>query len=648
MLNRTRFIKDILWVLVFLGFTAAVLRLWFGLGATTNLTDAVPWGLWKVLNMIAGVALSTCGFTIGFLVYVLKLEKFRPLLKPAILVAFLGYGSSCFALLFDIGLPDRFWHPLLMWNEHSFLFEVFWCVMLYFSVTFMELVPNILEKYKLERIVYIFHRIAAAIVFIGIILSSLHHSSLGSLFLVTPYRLHPLWYSSWLPLYFFISAAGCGMMFLIMVKILYARFYDPPSVFGENNKGRAVAICLRDTNQPARADIKYGKDLTMLSSISLIAGSLLTIYLLLKIVDLFRLNLINVLLAGTWESWLYILELLLTAALPVALVLVKKTRKSPNGLGIASFLSAAGLVLNRLDVGIFGYFRDAETIYFPSLAEWALSIGVVSAASLVFLFISENFSIFDEKWKEYKISNGVFKAAFDSISRVWQTVLQSGLNRISLIGVFVLPAAFVLLYPPYKNDTKNDIIHASGLTITRSVLGIDGDRSGMSTEFPHLKHQEMLGKEQSCIKCHHLSLPNDQSTPCSRCHRLMFEKTSVFDHEKHIAEVAQQKNLTGFYPQNKTCIICHLPGFPKNINSARRCMDCHKEDMKSADTSALPEHFIYAVSYIDAMHSKCITCHKKEKNIKNKPDLDKCWNCHKKYYEKSGQIDFITLSGKDF
>ena len=386
----------------------------------------------------------------------------------------------------------------------------------------------------------------------------------------------------------------------------------------------------------------------MLSSLSLIAASLLTVYLLLKIVDLFRLNILNVLFAGTWESWLYIIELMLTSALPVTLVLLRKSRKSPYGLGTASFLSAAGLVLNRVDVGIFGYFRNAETLYFPSFTEWALSIGVVAAASLVFIYISENFSIFDEKWKEYKISKGVFRAAFDSISRVWQTVLQSGLNRISLIGVFALPVAFVLMYPPYKGETDNNIVPASGLNITRSVLFIDGDRSGMSTEFPHLKHQEMLGKEQSCIKCHHISLPNDQSTPCSRCHRSMFEKTSVFDHEKHIIEVAQKEHLSGLYPQNKTCTICHLSGSPKNISTAKGCLECHKKDMKIADQSTFPGHFIYAVSYIEAMHSRCVTCHKKEKDIKNKPDLDKCWNCHRNYYEKPGQNNFITLSGADF
>ena len=232
MTARTRGLKDPLWALVMAGLVAGIFRFWFGLGATTNLTDQVPWGLWKILNMVAGVAISTGGFTVGFLVYVLKLERFRPLMKPAILVAFLGYGSSCAALAFDIGLPWRFWHPFIMWNEHSFLFEVFWCVMLYFTITAVELAPVVFEKLKAEKAARFLHRIAFGAVVIGISLSSLHHSSLGSLFLVTPQRLHPLWYTPLLPVLFILSAMGGGMMFVVLVRILHAHWYDPEVVFG--------------------------------------------------------------------------------------------------------------------------------------------------------------------------------------------------------------------------------------------------------------------------------------------------------------------------------------------------------------------------------------------------------------------------------
>ena len=635
MINKAKTLKDILCFFIFFGLVAGIFRLWFGLGATTNLTDSVPWGLWKVLNMIAGVALSTCGFTIGFLVYVLKIEKFKPLVKPAILVAFLGYGSSCFALLFDIGQPYRFLHPLFMWNEHSFLFEVFWCVMLYFSVTFIELMPNILEKYKLKKTVGFLHKITIGIVIIGISLSTLHHSSLGSLFLITPYRLSELWYSSLLPVYFFTSAAGCGIMFLIFVKILYSKLYNPVSIFGEHTNGKAPVVCSINRNDGKSATKEYGKDMSMLSSLGIVGASLLAIYLILKIYDLIRLNLFDTLLAGTWESWIYILELLLTTVLPIVLIIIKKSWRSPYGLGIAAFSASLGLALNRLDVGIIGYFRDAGSAYFPSLTEWALSIGVIAAAALVFLFVAENFSIFDEQWKIYKINKGIFKASFDSISRVWQATLQSGLQRTTIIGVFVIPIAFVLMYPQYKGDKRINIVPASGLNTVRSILIINANTPGMSTQFPHLKHQETLGKEKSCIECHHMSLPNDKSTPCSRCHCKMFEKTIIFNHKIHKSRVAAKRQISGLNPENKTCVICHSPGLPKDINSAVGCMECHNENMNVADTLNLPKQFLYANSYFDVMHKRCIGSHQERKQQVNKPNLDQCSNCHQNYYTNS-------------
>ncbi len=643
MFNKARTLKDILWFFVFFGIVAAILRLWFGLGATTNLTDAVPWGLWKVLNMVAGVALSTCGFTIGFFVYVLKIEKFKPLVKPAILVAFLGYGSSCFALLFDIGLPYRFWHPLIMWNEHSFLFEVFWCVMLYFSVTFIELMPNILEKFRFKKTVHFLHKIAIGVVIIGITLSTLHHSSLGSLFLITPYRLFKLWYSSYLPVYFFTSAAGCGIMFIILVKILYAKLYNPVSLFGEHTNGKAP-VCILNKNAESTPVREYGKDMPMLSSLSIIGASLLGVYLILKIYDLFRLNLWGTLFAGTWESWLYVIELFLTAVLPVLLVINKRSRRSPYGLGTAAFSASFGLALNRVDVGIIGYFRDAGAVYFPSLTEWSLSIGAIAAAILVFLFVAENFSIFDEQWKVYKISKGIFMASFDSISRVWQTALQSGVQRATIIGVFILPIAFILMYPQYKSKKEINVVPASGLNTMRSILIINSYKPGMSTEFPHLKHQNMLGKDTSCILCHHMSLPNDKSTPCSRCHRKMFEKTLIFNHEMHKVWVAQKRKISGFHPENKTCIICHKPGLPKNVNSAIGCLVCHREDMNIADTLNLPKHFLYAGSYFNVMHKRCIGCHQQRKEQVNKPNLDQCSNCHKNYFKEPEVKKLLTLS----
>jgi hypothetical protein len=333
-------------------------------------------------------------------------------------------------------------------------------------------------------------------------------------------------------------------------------------------------------------------------------------------------------------------ELLLTAIIPISLVIIKKSRRSPYGLATASFSASFGLVLNRMDVGIFGYFRDAGTVYFPSLIEWTLSIGVVAAAALVFLFVVENFSIFDDHWKEYKSTQGIFSAAFDSISGVWRTALRSNLYRLTLLGIFIIPTAFVFMYPPYSEKNSIAVSPAIGLNTTRSALLIDGNRTGMSTQFPHLKHQEVLGKEKSCIECHHMSFPNDKSTPCSRCHCKMFKKASIFDHEKHTVWVAQKRKITGLYPENKTCNICHSPDMPKNKQTAVGCLECHNEDMNVVNASVLPKQFIYADSYLEAMHKKCISCHQKKKKKLNKPMLDHCSNCHQTLYFSNNEYKY--------
>jgi len=632
--SRLRILKDFLWFFAFLALVAGIFRLWFGLGPTTNLSDQMPWGLWKIMNMIAGVALSTSGFTIGFLVYVLKLKQFKPLVKPAVLIAFLGYGSSCLALLFDIGLPHRFWHPIVMWNEHSFLFEVFWCVMLYFTVTAIELSPTILKRIGAEKFSHWLHRIAFGVVIIGITLSSLHHSSLGSLFLVTPLRLHTLWYSSLLPLFFIISAIGAGMMFLIFVRISYARFYDPEPIFG---------LRLNSGIKRNGSDVFVGPQFKSLQILAILAASVLGLYFLLKIGDLINRDAIGLLFNGSWESWLFIFELFIAAVLPIILVAVPNTRRSPSGLSAAAFLASLGLVLNRVDVGIFGYFQDAAEPYFPSLAEWGLSIGVVAAAILAFLFISEKVPIFDESWKGRLRKTDSFTYSFDKFSHVWNTILMSGLQRVTLIAVIAFPLAWILFYPPYKSTNQSEeIIRPSiGLDQTRTVLLINGDRRGVKTEFPHLDHQKRLGGEQSCNKCHHIYMPHDHATPCYRCHTNMLQEADIFDHFKHMELVAEKENIRAIQPANHSCNYCHDPGGPKSINNVKACTECHSKDMNIEKGSYCGLQLATASSYLEAMHQTCQECHRQEEVRLCKENLGHCSTCHESLTPNVGDTIWV-------
>jgi Ni/Fe-hydrogenase subunit HybB-like protein len=619
--SKLRIFKDFLWFFAFVALVAGVFRLFFGLGPTTNLSDQMPWGLWKVMNMVGGVALSTSGFTVGFLYYVLKLKQFKPLVKPAILIAFLGYGSSCMALMFDIGLPHRFWHPIVMWNEHSFLFEVFWCVMIYFSVTAVELSPTILKRLGAEKIAHWLHKIAFGVVIFGISLSSLHHSSLGSLFLVTPIRLHALWYSALLPLFFIISAIAGGMMFLIFVRITYARVYDPEPIFG---------LRMDSGIKSNGSEVFVGPQFKAMKTLAIIASSILGVYLVLKIGDLMGRGAFGLLFSGSWESWLFIFELLITAVIPIALVAIPKTRRSPAALSAAGFSASLGLALNRVDVGIFGYFRDAALPYFPSLAEWGLSIGVVTAAILVFLFVCEKVPIFDESWKRRLQKADIFTYAYDKFSHVWHTVLMSGLQRVTLIAVVAFPLAWLLFYPPYKATAQSagEIQPSIGLDQTRTMLLIDGNRAGVKTEFPHLDHQKRLGGEQSCDKCHHLSMPRDNATSCYRCHTNMLYEANIFDHFGHMRKVAAKENINVIHPANQSCKFCHDPAEPKSVANTVACTECHQQDMKIEEGCCTGLQLATASSYRDAMHETCIECHKQEEIRLSKANLSHCSTCH--------------------
>jgi Ni/Fe-hydrogenase subunit HybB-like protein len=623
--ERNGWLKDILWAVALAGAVAIGFRLWFGLGATTNLSDTVPWGLWKILNMVAGVALATSGFTVGFLVYVLKLERFRPLVKPAILVAFLGYGSSCFALFLDIGLPHRIWHPIVMWNPHSFLFEVAWCVMLYFTVTMVELAPTVLDRVGLQRPAHLLHRAAFWVVTVGITLSSLHHTSLGSLFLVTPQRLHPLWYTPRLPVHFILSAMGAGLMVVVLAKLLHSHWYDREAVFGAGT-GCTGAVPPEKRDEPPCV----GPDFPMVRQLATLAAGVLAVSLVVKLADLWATGAWRALLAGTWESWFYGFEVVLGAAIPALIMASGAARRSPGMVGVAAASAAVGLVLNRLNVGVFGYFRDAGVVYVPSLAEWALSLGVVAAAGLVFLFAIENLPVFSENGEEWQRARQRFSPVFDRFSGVWRMTLASGLNRASALAVIVLPLAWVLLFPPFgKNGgVRRPVRPPVAQDAERKVLRIDGDQRGVAVVFPHADHQRRLGGKESCGRCHHLSLPTDHSTPCSRCHRDMERDTEIFDHSAHFEAVARRDQLRGWIPGNQACRVCHSATGPKGAGTARACLECHEKNMAPSRGVEAPLDLARANGYRAALHENCVKCHKEEAAKQQRPALGDCSTCH--------------------
>jgi Ni/Fe-hydrogenase subunit HybB-like protein len=358
------FWKGVLAILLLAGAYATVLRFVRGLGASTHLSDAFPWGLWIGFDVMCGVMLAAGGFTLTATVYIFHLEKFRPIVRPAILTAFLGYLLVVVALLYDLGRGYRIWHPLVMWNPRSVMFEVAWCVTLYTTVLALEFAPIVFERLRLERLLRIQHAIAVPLVIGGVMLSTLHQSSLGSLYLIVPSKLHPFWYTPLLPVLFFISAVSVGLAMTIFESCMSSRHF-----------GKQLEMPL----------------LRRLGRALLVA---LVVYSAVRFEDLFRRGALRLLAPRSYETNLFLLEVIMGLALPIILLLIPKVRESAGGLYVSSVLAVLGFVTNRLNVAITGMEASAGVRYFPKWTEIAVTGSIIGMAFAIFALAVKYLPIF--------------------------------------------------------------------------------------------------------------------------------------------------------------------------------------------------------------------------------------------------------------
>ena len=364
--RRMTFWKTVFLLLVMAGVYSTVVRFAFGLGAATNLSDKFPWGLWIGFDVLCGVGLAAGGFVVAAAVYVFHLDDFKPLIRPAVLTAFLGYVLVVFALLFDLGRPWNIWHPLVMWNPHSVMFEVAWCVMLYSTVLALEFSPMVFDRFKLEKASKAVHALIVPLVILGVMLSTLHQSSLGSLYLITPEKTYPLWYSGNFPFLFFLSAVAVGPAMVIVESFLSSRAF-----------GREL-------------------ELPILSKLGKVTVVALAVYLVLKVEDVLNYNLFPYLFTFNLESALYWTEILLGVVAPILLLLNGKIRSSKRGLFYSAVLVVTGFVLNRMDVSITALERHYGVSYFPSLGEISVTMMIVAVGFGAFALAVKNLAVFPE------------------------------------------------------------------------------------------------------------------------------------------------------------------------------------------------------------------------------------------------------------
>jgi len=211
--------------LIVLAFVVAMIRYANGLGAISNLNDNTGWGLWISFDLLCGVALASGAFITASMVYLFGGERYRPLLRPAILTGFLGYLMVILALMIDLGRPERIWYLVIFWNHHSVMFEVGWCVMLYTFVLALEFSPLVFERFGLEAPRRLIHALIIPLAIAGATLSTLHQSSLGSLYTILPDQLDKIWYTPLLPLMFWLTAVAVGPAMVILESTISSRVF---------------------------------------------------------------------------------------------------------------------------------------------------------------------------------------------------------------------------------------------------------------------------------------------------------------------------------------------------------------------------------------------------------------------------------------
>lgn len=384
---KPTFWKVVSVIIVTMGLFSTYYRFSLGLGLTTNLHDSVPWGLWIGFDFI-GVGLAAAGFTIAATVHIFHIHKYEPLVRPAILTAFLGYSVVVCLLVVDLGRPENFWHPLVMWNIHSVMFEITWCLICYTTVLILEFAPVVLEKFKIKAPLKILKIISIPVVIAGVIFSTLHQSSFGSLYLIVPGKLHPLWYSSLLPVHFYISCIAAGLSMLIFESFLIARAFTKEDGFHHTE---------------LKMDILSGASFAVL--IALIAGFLLKIY---DFIDNGKLPLLTV---PSTETYLFYLEILIGTLVPIFLLSYKKLIEDKKWMYLTSICVISGLVLNRLNVSITGLAASSGVNYFPSFDEISITMMLVVLAIFAFRLIAKNFAVFVSNESENSANeNGTAKS----------------------------------------------------------------------------------------------------------------------------------------------------------------------------------------------------------------------------------------------
>lgn len=359
--------------IITLGIVLIVIRFVNGLGSITNLTQEVPWGLWIGFDVVTGVAFAGGAYVVTFMVYILNIQKYKPIVRVTVLNGFLAYVFYAGALLLDLGKPWNVVNPIIgnSFGVSSVLFLVAWHFLLYMIAELIEFSPAIAEWLGAKKVRKILSWMTLGAVIFGITLSTLHQSGLGALYLMAKEKIHPLWYSEFIPILFFVSSIFAGLSMVIFEGSISNRVFSD-QISEKNHKGHDGII----------------------HGLSKICAFTLMIYFFLHIVVFVHGK--NWLYLGSRMGAWYLVEMIGFVIVPMILYFISYRTRNINLVKISSLVTILGIILNRLNVTVIAFKWDAPTHYVPSWQEVVVTLTVLCVEIWVFRWVVRRLPVLRE------------------------------------------------------------------------------------------------------------------------------------------------------------------------------------------------------------------------------------------------------------
>ena len=375
-------------VTIAVGLVLIVIRFAYGLSSVTNLNQEFPWGIWIGFDVVTGVAFAGGAYVITFMVYILRMEKYHPIVRITVLNGFLAYVFYAGALLLDLGRPWNVINPIIgnSFGVSSVMFLVAWHFLLYMMAEFIEFSPAVAEWLGWKRVRKVLAGMTLAAVIFGITLSTLHQSGLGALFLMAKSKIHPLWYSEFIPILFFVSSVFAGLSMVIFEGSISHRVFK-----------HRLSPKLRTSND----DIVLG--------LAKICAGAMFVYLFLKVIVFIHEH-HWAYLNSSWGYW-YMVELVGFVIIPLRLYTHAVKYKNITAVKIASALALIGIVLNRLNTSVIAYNWTVAERYVPSWMEIEITLTVIFVEIIVLRWIVSRMPILGDPpaWASHSKKDSIKK-----------------------------------------------------------------------------------------------------------------------------------------------------------------------------------------------------------------------------------------------